>query len=434
MATGVPGDYQFISYQQFYLRIKNLGSSFSQFGTKFGSNIALYSTNRVEWVLAEHACYLYGYVTVPLYDTLGEDAIEYILKLCDCRVVVTTAECAKTLLGLSSKLPTLKHIVIMDNMPRSLIESGRAVHVEIVSLREAEASGRENPQPRAFTNRDTIATICFTSGTTGSPKGVMLTHGNILSFVASAVEMQNKNLLTKFTKDDIHFSYLPLAHIFERIIQAAVIYNGAKIGFYNGDITKIMEDIAVLKPSIFPAVPRIYNKLYEKVMNATNQKGGLCLYLFNKAYKSKQLALKHGCSSHSFWDFIVFRRIRALFGGRVRLLLSGAAPIGPHIVEFLRICFSSDFIEGYGQTETTGAACATNIDDFSLGNVGVPLPSSMIKLRDVPVLNYFSTDSPNPRGEICVKGNNVFKGYYKEPKKTEEVLSSDGWCYTGDIG
>lgn len=434
MATGKPGPYQWITYQQAYLRIKNLGSGLAQYGARFGSNIGLFAINRPEWVIAEHACYMYGYVTVPLYDTLGADAIEYILKLADVPIIVATADKAKIVLNISYKLPLLKHIIVMDAVPRALKEQARTCNVELVHMRETEAIGREVPITKAQTNSDTVATICFTSGTTGQPKGVVITHGNLLSFIASVCQMQNSGVITKFTSNETHLSYLPLAHIFERIIQVAITFYGGRIGFYQGDTLKLMEDIEALRPTIFVSVPRLYNRIYDKVLSGVKLKGGISEYLFNRAFEAKRLGLLKGTVKHTFWDLLVFSKIRQKLGGRVRLMMSGAAPIGDHVVDFMRICFSASFIEGYGQTETTGAATATELGDFSTGHVGVPIPSSIVKLRDVPSMNYFSSDTPYPRGEICIKGTNVFKGYYKAPDKTEETLSSDGWCYTGDIG
>ena len=380
MATGKPGPYQWISYQQAFLRIKNLGSGLTQYGARFGTNIGLFSINVPEWVLAEHACYMYGFVTVPLYDTLGAESIEHILKLAEVPIVVATADKTKTLLNLSSKLPLLKHIIVMDAVPRALIEQARTCNVDIVPIREAEAVGREAPMPKAQTNADTVATICFTSGTTGVPKGVIISHGNLLSFIASVLQMQKAGIIPLFTNNETHISYLPLAHIFERIIQVAVTYYGGKIGFYQGDTLKLLEgicrilpnsskitnalfsfnniDIEVLHPTVFVSVPRLYNRIYDKVMSGVKAKGGLAEYLFNRAFEAKKHGLSKGTVKHFFWDTLIFAKIRKKLGGRVRLMMSGAAPIGSHVVDFMRICFSATFVEGYGQTETTGAATA----------------------------------------------------------------------------
>ena len=216
-----------------------------QYGARFGTNIGLFSINRPEWVLAEHACYMYGFVTVPLYDTLGADAIEYIMKLAEVSIVVATADKAQILLQLSAKLPHLKHIIIMDTISRALIEQARTCNIDVVPMRETEAIGREAPMPKAQTNTETVATICFTSGTTGLPKGAIITHGNLLSFIASVLQMQKAGVIPKFSANDVHASYLPLAHIFERIIQVVVTYYGGRIGFYQGNKLRLMEGMYI---------------------------------------------------------------------------------------------------------------------------------------------------------------------------------------------
>lgn len=234
--------------------------------------------------------------------------------------------------------------------------------------------------------------------------------------------------------NDVHISYLPLAHVFERIVSVCMMYLGASVGFYQGDTLKLMDDMAVLKPTVFISVPRLYNKIYDRVLSGVKTAGGLKAFLFNYAYQSKKYWLERGYVKHSIWDKLVFGAVRERLGGRVAFMVTGAAPISTDVLDFLRICFSVKLTEGYGQTEGSGGSCATHTTDLEPGHVGPPMPHVMCKLRDVPSMNYLSTDVPFPRGEICFKGASIFKGYYKEPEKTKEALSADGWCYTGDVG
>jgi long-chain acyl-CoA synthetase len=169
--------------------------------------------------------------------------------------------------------------------------------------------------------------------------------------------MQKKGMMLKYDHNDSLLSYLPLANIFERIIHAVMTFWGARIGFYQGDILKLMEDLEILRPSIFPSVPELYKRIYDKVLAGVKAKGGgIVEKLFNAAYEAKKKGIKRGNTSHWLWDRLVFSKIKAKLGGNIRLMISGAAPIDPNMVEFLRICFSVTFVEGYGQTETTGAA------------------------------------------------------------------------------
>ncbi|KAJ3277049.1 Long chain acyl-CoA synthetase 7 peroxisomal [Terramyces sp. JEL0728] len=428
------GPYVWETYNQIYARIQSFGTGLTKVGATFGTNIGLFSINRTEWVIAEHACYMYGLVSIPLYDTLGTEAIIHIMNLTETSIVAATSDKAKTLLDLSANLSHLKYIIVMDSVTKALVEQARAADITVFSFREIEAQGESSKLPYAETNSDTIATICFTSGTTGAPKGVVLSHGNILSFVGAVEALVSKDLFPNFSKDDVHISYLPLAHIFERLMQAYMTYHGGKIGFYQGDTNKLLDDVAELKPTIFASVPRLYNKIYDKVQAGIKEKGGLAEKLYHYAFNSKLEGLKHGKLTHPLWDRLIFKKIREKLGGRVKFMISAAAPISPEVMSFLRICFSAVLIEGYGQTETTGATCLSVVGDLSTGNVGVPTPNCAVKLVDVPDMNYTSADQPFPRGEVCVKGNSVFKGYYKLEDKTAETISEDGWCHTGDIG
>jgi long-chain acyl-CoA synthetase len=223
--------------------------------------------------------------------------------------------------------------------------------------------------------------------------------------------------------------------VFERVIHTVLIANGCAIGFYQGEVTKLMEDIGVLKPTLFLSVPRVLNRVFDKITQGVKEAGGAKQYLFEKALGSKLQRLRtQGIYTHSFWDALVFNKLKALLGGRVRMVLSGSAPMTKEVKEFLSVVFGCPVVEGYGLTESTaGMSCAT--DDMIPGNnVGPPLYHIQIRLEDVPDMNYTSKDKPLPRGEILVRGPNVFVGYYKQLELTAQVLSEDGWLHTGDIG
>ncbi len=276
-----------------------------------------------------------------------------------------------------------------------------------------------------------LVTICYTSGTTGNPKGVMLSHRSILS---AAVALSNR-LPRELEKKEVLLSYLPLAHIYERVVEASLTGRGHAIGFYAGDPQKLVEDVAVLKPTIFPGVPRVWQRIYDRVTTQVADGNFITRYLFNKAYAAKQDAMRRGDESLSTWgDRIVFSKIAARFGGNLKVMASGAAPLSPKIAEFMHLAFMSGFAEGYGLTETCGGANATHIKDVNVGCVGAPIAANEIKLVDVPDMDYLVTDKPNPRGEIWIRGTNVFNGYYKQPDITAEVLENDGWFKTGDVG
>jgi long-chain acyl-CoA synthetase len=418
MTNGVAGEYVWETYDQIYKRVINIGAGLAALGMKPDTNIGLFSINRPEWVIAEHGCYVQGLVTVPLYDTLGPDAIEYILNLTEAPAIFCTSDKLQKLFDLSAKIPSIKHIIVMDGSVAEHSGAASKAGVSVYSYADIEKLGSEHPVEKASISSETVATLCFTSGTTGLPKGVILTHGNLLSFVAGAQFMVDNKLSYQFNKGDVHISYLPLAHIFERVVQATLTYYGGAIGFYQGDTLKLLDDTEVLKPTIFVSVPRLYNKIYDKVNAQIHAKGGVAEFLFKMAYDSKASQLSHGQNTHWLWDNLVFKKIKAKLGGRVKVMITGAAPISKEVIDFLKIGFCCPVIEGYGQTENSASATVTLFQDPTSGHIGVPQPQVMIRLRDVPSMNYFSTDKPNPRGEICVKGASVFKGYYKAADKT----------------
>ncbi|KAJ3216540.1 Long chain acyl-CoA synthetase 7 peroxisomal [Dinochytrium kinnereticum] len=433
IVNGVAGPYIWQSYNEVYKRVKNLGAGLLKRGLKPNSNVGLFSINRAEWVIGEHACFMYSLVTVPLYDTLGAEAIEFISTQAELPVILATKDKAKVLLDLKDKLPLLKHIVVMDIPDDEIISLGKAAGIEVVSILDVEREGAEAPADPILPTADTIATICYTSGTTGLPKGVIISHKNLLAFLAAAQELTKAKRFIGITEEDSHISYLPLAHVFERVVQLILTNSGGRIGFYQGDTLKLLDDVAELKPTVFASVPRLFNRIYDKVMAGVKAKSAVAQFLFNTAFAAKKNGLANGTVNHWLWDKLVFGNIRSKLGGNVRLMFTGAAPISADVMDFLRICFSADVYEGYGQTETCAGLTVTDRFDLTSGHVGVPIPTCEVKLVDVEGMNYTSLDKPFPRGEIWVRGSGVFQGYYKSPDKTAEVLTADGWCKTGDV-
>jgi long-chain acyl-CoA synthetase len=234
---------------------------------------------------------------------------------------------------------------------------------------------------------------------------------------------------------DSVISYLPLAHIFECVVEAAAMCNGAAIGFYQGDVTKLTEDMAQLKPTMLMGVPRVFSKIYQRIMSTVEAKNCLVKWVFNRAYTGQCTALRTHQPLNLGDDKKIFAPIRARLGlDKCRMIVTGAAPCPAYVIEFLRIvCKDAMVLQGYGMTETSAGISIVTPGDSTMGHCGAPFPCCEIKLRDVPEMKYFHTDS-NPTGEIMCRGPNIFAGYYKNEEATKETLEDNGWLATGDIG
>uniref|UniRef100_A0A7N6BAN5 Arachidonate--CoA ligase n=1 Tax=Anabas testudineus TaxID=64144 RepID=A0A7N6BAN5_ANATE len=391
--------YKWISYKEVMARAEHLGSGLLHQGCKPNPNqfIGVFAQNRPEWIISELACYTYSMVVVPLYDTLGPDAIRFIINTADISTVICDkVEKAQVLLENVERkeTPGLKRIILMDAFDSALEERGRNVGEDKM----------------------------------GNPKGVMLSHGNVIADFAGFLKVTDKVIFPN--QDDCLISFLPLAHMFERLIEAVVYCHGGRIGFYQGDIRLLPDDMKALRPTIFPVVPRLLNRMYDKIFSQANSQWKR--WLLNFAAKRKGAEVSCGViRNDSIWDKIFFSRIQNSLGGRLRMIITGAAPTSPSVLGFLRAALGCQVYEAYGQTECTAGCTYTTPGDWTTGHVGAPLPCNLIKLVDVPEKNYFASKG---EGEVCVKGPNVFKGYLKDPERTAETLDPDGWLHTGDIG
>uniref|UniRef100_A0AAY4E371 Long-chain-fatty-acid--CoA ligase n=1 Tax=Denticeps clupeoides TaxID=299321 RepID=A0AAY4E371_9TELE len=434
--------YKWLSYKEVTARAEHIGSGLLEEGCKPCPDqfIGVFAQNRPEWIISELACYTYSMVVVPLYDTLGADAIRFIINTAEISTVICDkAEKAKVLLGNVERkeTPGLKRIILMDPFDQVLVEDGEKCGVQIQAFKDVEP-----PRP------DDLSIVCFTSGTTGNPKGVMLTHGNVVADFAGFLRVTDVVICPN--QDDCLISFLPLAHMFERLIevksskrksnnihispacalQAVVFCHGGRVGFFQGDIRLLSDDMKALRPTIFPVVPRLLNRMYDKIFSQANTP--LKRWLLNFAAKRKGAEVSSGViRSDSMWDKIFFSKIQESLGGRLRMIITGAAPTSPTVLGFLRAALGCQVYEAYGQTECTAGCTYTTPGDWTSGHVGAPLPCNLIKLVDVPEKNYYASKG---EGEVCVKGPNVFKGYLKDPVKTAETLDDDGWLHTGDIG
>ncbi|XP_023592970.1 long-chain-fatty-acid--CoA ligase 1 isoform X2 [Trichechus manatus latirostris] len=425
--------YEWLSYKEVAELSECVGSALIQKGFKTSPDqfIGIFAQNRPEWVIIEQGCFAYSMVVVPLYDTLGSEAVPYIINKAELSLVfVDKAEKANFLLDcVENKLiPGLKIIVVMESYGSDVVERGKKCGVEIISMKALQNLGRANRQKPKPPAPEDLAIICFTSGTTGNPKGALITHQNIMCDCSAFVKITEKVLI--LNASDTHISFLPLAHMYEQLLQCVMLCHGAKIGFFQGDIRLLMDDLKVLQPTIFPVVPRLLNRMFDRIFAQADTT--LKRWLLDFASKRKEAELRSGIiRNNSLWDKLIFHKIQSSLGGKVRMMVTGAAPVSATVLTFLRAALGCQFYEGYGQTECTAGCCLTVPGDWTAGHVGAPMPCNLIKLVDVEEMNYMAAKG---EGEVCVKGPNVFKGYLKDPAKTAEALDKDGWLHTGDVG
>ncbi|CAI5733777.1 unnamed protein product [Peronospora destructor] len=337
-------------------------------------------------------------------------------------------ECSDIVMDCREACPKLKTIVQFEPVTDEQRRVAMAKNIELKSLSDLELIGRAEPVPADPPLPTDISTLCYTSGTTGDPKGVVLLHRNFTMISTLAGERLSVNAT------DVHLSYLPLPHVFERAVIGALLQNSAAAGFYQGDVLFLMEDLAELAPTLFVSVPRLFNRVYDKIRQGVAAAGGLKKLMFDQAYASKRAGLSAGYKTHALWDALIFAKLRQVLGGQVRMILSGSAPLSADVKEFMKIVFCCDVVEGYGLSETAAGVTLAS-GDMPLGpHVGPPLVRMQVCLEDVPEMGYTSKDKPRPRGEVLVKGPLLFAGYYKQPEQTAVVIDENGWFHTGDIG
>ncbi|KAJ8022903.1 Long-chain-fatty-acid--CoA ligase 1 [Holothuria leucospilota] len=430
--TGV----NWLSFKEVYEKAKRLGSGLIAKGLQPGKEtlVGIYAQNRLEWGLIETGCLIYSLVSVPLYDTLGPDICTFIINQGEIETVV--ADTSKRILALlerAADTKTLQRVVAMlpAEVTQEVKDKAKETGVDIILITDLEEIGKENLKEPVPPKPDDLYTICYTSGTTGNPKGAMLSHGNMIAS-SVGVQVMSEQPSMKFKPGITLLSYLPLAHLYERLNEILVTMHGGRIAYYRGDVKLIMDDLANVKPMGFPSVPRLLNRVYDKVMQGVESSSWIKRKMFYYALKSKKADLEKGIiRNDTIWDKLVFSKIQERMGGQIEIMFSGAAPLSPETMTFLRCAVGCPVLEGYGQTESGVISTITLPGDHTAGHVGPPLPCNGIKLVDVPEMEYFAKDD---KGEICFKGPNVFKGYWKDPEKTKEAVDEDGWLHSGDIG
>jgi len=387
-------------------------------GTQRGDRVALLSENRPEWALADWAMICGGVLNVPVYPTLPPAQIAYLLEHAAVETAfVSTAEQLTKMIEVRAQWPRLRRIVVFDDVPRS------ADGVETLAdfMERGRAAGGSENEFRVEARQaqpDDVATLVYTSGTTGSPKGVMLTHDNLYSNVIGS--------LAEFPLGpaDTTLSFLPLSHVFQRLVDYVMFAWGATIAYVPSfdDVPRAFREV---RPSFAVCVPRVYEKMYARILSATGLRRRLVLWSRKVAIDFARADLDGPPPggllrlSHRIADRLVFSKVRASLGNRVRFLISGSAPLNPQIAEFFHGA-GLTILEGYGLTETSPVTNVNTPTHHRIGTVGRPIAATEERIAE--------------DGEIMVRGRQVMKGYYRDDDATAAVIDADGWFQTGDIG
>jgi len=428
--------YDWLNFEEAAEEARKIGSGLVKLGLQKDVKITVYASTSANWILVTHGCFTQSMTIVTAYDTLGEEGLIHSMNESEVPAMYTNANLLSMVKNVAGKCPTLKHVIYDGEANGNILNELKSAHpsLKLYTLDELKQLGKDNPVNPNPPSPDDLCCIMYTSGSTGNPKGVLLTHSNIVAAIAGI----NSMLQPIVRPDDVILTYLPLAHVLEFTVEHVCMFWGISLGYgtirtlTDASVRNCLGDIRELKPSLMIGVPAVWESIRKGVLAKVHAGSSTVQKVFNAAFKAKGWLMNKGLPT-TVLDAAVFNKIKQQTGGRLRYALSGGAPISKETQEFLTITLCP-ILQGYGMTESCGMCAVMPPEQFAYGSVGSPVPCLEIKLVDVPEAGYKSTNTPNPQGEIWIRGPVITKGYHKNEKVTKETLTDDGWLQTGDIG
>lgn len=415
-----------INYEELRQQVECFAIGLLEFGLKTGDRIGIVSENRIEWIIADLAIASIGAISVPVFPTLTAKQLEYIFNDCSASaIIVSNSLQLRKILEVRENIPSLRHIIIMNED-----YSPKEIYIKTINsiIETGQKAKQEQDCTKILINsiekikEDDILTLIYTSGTTGNPKGVMLTHKNILA------NFRGINEAFHFDENDVSVSYLPLSHSYERTTgYYTLFFNGVTIGLADS-IDTLLPFIQEIRPTVMTTVPRFLETVKKKIFSAMEKEKPAKKLIFKNAIATGQkyvYARQNGKIpvflelKYKLFDKLVYSKIREKMGGRLRLLVSGGAALSDAVYEFFAL-IGITTLQGYGLTEASPVVSVNREDDIEIGTIGKPLYNVEVK---------FAED-----GEILVRGDNVMKGYWNDPEATNNAIDEEGWLYTGDVG
>lgn len=441
------GDYRWITYEDLASTADSFGRGLRSLGLQPRQKICVFADTRAEWMFTAQAAFKQAFPLVTLYTNLGEEAVVHGINQTQATHVITSHELLPKFRNILPHTPTVTTVVYFEDQIRSTDTNGYLESVNIVPFYSVVHTGHKlakdpsvAPIPNAPTKNDT-AIIMYTSGSTGVPKGVILSHKNLFSTLTSIA----RTLDLKVLPHDTYLAFLPMAHVLELLCESTMLIFGVKIGYSTPNTltdtgTMVAKeskgDATMLKPTIMAAVPLMLDRIYKAINEKVKRGSPTFQKLFAWAYQYRLEAIKQG-EPTPILDNVVFRKIRSLLGGSMRLMMVGGAPLSKETHDFMRVCVGAPLLQGYGLTEVTACATLMEVDEISTERVGPPNQGMQIKLVNWEEGSYRVTDLPRPRGEVIIGGASVADGYYlMEDKTKEDFFTEHGrrWFKSGDIG